>query len=232
MLFTLPEDANYTIQECYQVIRGATKDNHLTSTFYPNDMILHARFEVPKDANFKLSDIKVNEKPLKWGSQIAETFNVQLAGTAFKADVNEQATKFPAVSNREHPLPSVGYVLDHNILQASLNATNQLLANTNLTPCITKIEASSTTQIAIVAFNATERTQFDFGEGIKVKVLKEKIEKFGNSALQFQILITTDADIELGQKSLVLYNNDNQARFATAGALEVAAAGSLPLSTT
>jgi hypothetical protein len=78
--FKMPDSAEgYKIEDCYKIIRGT--DVNPGTTFYPNNMILHARFEVPAGAKFKLSDILVKGFPLKWGSQIADVFKVQLAGT-------------------------------------------------------------------------------------------------------------------------------------------------------
>lgn len=221
--FKMPDSAEgYKIEDCYKIIRGT--DINPGSTFYPNDMILHARFEVPEGAKFKLSDIKVKGFPLKWGSQIADVFKVQLAGTGIPGG-GDKPQEYPPVGNPEVTLPSVQYVLDNNLLQASLY--NQLNTFSNLTSCITQIEAGTTTGgIAVLASDAVQGTGFDFGAGITVSVTD--FQDLGNDNQLFIINITVDAKASLGEKPLALYNNTTAPKYALSGVLEVVAPGSLP----
>lgn len=223
-MFQLPENANKTIQDCYQIIRGVTANTG--TEYYPNNMILHSRFVVPADANFTLSDIKVNGKPLRWGSQIADTFHVQLAGTGNPAATGEKPEVFPPVENAVNPLPNVQYVLDYNVLEASLY--NKLNTLSNLTSCITQIEAGSTTKnIAILTSDANENTQFDFGDS-GIEVTQTSFQNLGNTAQLFVVSIKVDATVKTGQKPLALYNNNTDPKYPIAGVLEVVPTGTLP----
>jgi hypothetical protein len=68
----------------------------------------------------------------------------------------------------------VQYLLDNNLLQASLY--NKLNTFSNLTSCITQIEAGTTTSgIAVLASDAEQGTGFDFGTGISVCVTDFRI---------------------------------------------------------
>lgn len=221
--FQMPDSAEgYTIKDCYKIIRGT--DINPGTTFYPNNMILHSRFEAPAGARFKLSDILVQGQPLKWGSQIANVFNVQLAGTGIPG-VGDKPQEYPPVGNPAVTLPSIQYVLDHNLLLASLH--NKLNTLSNLTSCTTQIEAGTTTKgIAVLASDASKETGFDFGEGISVSV--KDFQDLGNDNQLFIIDITVDAAALLGEKPLALYNNTSDPKYNLSGVLEVVAPGSLP----
>lgn len=222
-MFTLPTNANKTIQDCYSVVRGVTANTG--NTYYPNNMILHSRFAVPADANFKLSDILVNEVPLKWGSQIADTFQVQLAGTGIPPAPGQKLQEYPPVGEPTSYLPNVQYVLDFDLLKASLY--NRLGTLSNLTSCITQVEAnSSISNISILANNAQQTTQLDFGTGIKVIV--NHFQNLGDAGQLFLVTITVDASVTLGQKPLALFNNDTDPQYAISGVLEVVPSGTLP----
>lgn len=221
--FAMPDSAEgYTIEDCYKIIRG-TATNPGTD-FYPFNMILHSRFEVPAGAQFKLSDIKVQGQPLKWGSQIADVFKVQLAGTGIPGG-SDKPQEYPPVGDPDVTLPSVQYLLDNNLLQASLY--NKLNTFSNLTSCITQIEAGTTTSgIAVLASDANRETGFDFGPGISVSVTN--YQDLGNDNQLFMIDITVHAAASLGEKPLALYNNTSDPKYTISGVLEVVAPGSLP----
>ncbi|WP_048504609.1 hypothetical protein [Chryseobacterium angstadtii] len=221
--FTMPASAEgYTIKDCYKIIRGT--DTNPGATFYPFNMILHSRFEVPAGAKFKLSEILVKGLPLKWGSQIADVFKVQLAGTGIPGGA-DKPQEYPPVGDPEVTLPSVQYLLDNHLLQASLY--NKLNTFSNLTSCITQIEAGTTTKgIAVLASDANEKTGFDFGKGLSVSVTD--YQDLGNDNQLFIVDITADANVALGEKPLALYNTASDARYTLSGVLEVVAAGSLP----
>ncbi|WP_080777916.1 hypothetical protein [Chryseobacterium phocaeense] len=221
--FKMPDSAEgYKINDCYKVIRGS--DTNPGTTFYPFNMILHSRFEAPAGAKFKLSDIMVKGSKIKWGSQIADVFKVQLAGTGIPGG-GDQPQQYPAVGDPEVTLPSVQYVLDNNLLQASLY--NKLNTFSNLTSCITQVEAGTTTSgIAILASDANKGTGFDFGPGISVSVTD--FQDLGNDNQLFIVDINVHSAALLGEKPLALFNNTTDPRYSIAGVLEVVASGSLP----
>lgn len=220
---SLPDSAEgFSAKDCYKVIRGVSENTG--SSYYPNAMILHSRFEAPAGAKFKLSDITVRGKSLQWGSQLADIFNVQLAGTGFKENQGKPQ-EFPPVGELSENLPSVQYLLDNNLLHASL--FNKLNTFSNLTSCITQVEVGSTTGgIAILASDANENTGFDFGEGISVSVIN--FQDLGNDNQLFLVEIQVAEDVSLGEKPLALFNNTSDSKFAVSGVLEVVSKSSLP----
>jgi hypothetical protein len=222
-MFTMPDGANYSIEDCYSVIRGLEQSSG--DTFYPNSMILHSRFKVPADANFSLSDIQVNGKPLNWGSQIADTFHVQLAGTGIPGDPSEKVIYPPvAEGNVNPPLPSVQYVIDYDVLEASLH--NHLETFSNVTSCITQVEQGSTVQnIAVLVSNADQNTQLKFSNGVTAQV--DSFQDLGDSGQLFIVSLTVAEDAELTQSTLILTNGHGDAEYPIYGVLEVVAPGSL-----
>lgn len=219
--FTMPAGANKTIQDCYEIVRGVESLDPSIG-YYPHNMVLHSRFFVPQGANFTLSDIMVNGVPLKWGSQIADVFQVQLAGTGIPGTGSPQ--KFPKVGDPVTELPSVQYLLDFNLLSASLY--NQLETLSNLTSCITQVEAGTTTgNIAVLTSSAEKTTQFNFGDGISYEV--ESFQDLGDMGQLFVLSITVSASCALGEKPLSLFNNSTDPQYPAYGVLEVVPAGTL-----
>ncbi len=115
--------------------------------------------------------------------------------------------------------------MDNNLLQASLY--NKLNTFSNLTSCITQIEAGTSTEgIAVLTNAATKETQFDFGPGISVVVTD--FQNIDEDTQLFLITITTATDTSLGEKPLSLYNNASDPKYTLSGVLEVVPHGSLP----
>jgi hypothetical protein len=111
------------------------------------------------------------------------------------------------------------------LLQASLY--NKLNTFSNLTSCITQIEAGTATEgIAVLTNGAVRDTHFDFGPGISVTVTD--FQNVDEDTQLFLITIETDANASLGEKPLSLYNNASDPKYALSGVLEVVASGSLP----
>lgn len=129
--FELPSWANKKIEDCFQIIRG---EEVLKGYEKLKNMILHTRFILPDDANFKFSDIKVNNLPLKWGSQIAETIKVQLSANAI---IIPKAVAIPElfypVKDKENELKQIkslmplnvykGYVANKTNIESSIKCT-------------------------------------------------------------------------------------------------------------
>ncbi|MBC9931028.1 hypothetical protein [Chitinophaga qingshengii] len=50
----------------------------------PGNFILHAVFEVPASKGYTVSDIKISNVPINWGSQVAYTFKMQIVASAYQ----------------------------------------------------------------------------------------------------------------------------------------------------
>lgn len=116
--FEMPSWTNKTIKDCFEIIRG--KDI-IEGYEELNNMILHMRFILPEDADFKFSDIKVNNLPIKWGSQIAETIKVQLSANAL-VDSDKPSKCYPVYEkNDDKKLKQIQHLIPLEVYAAYIN---------------------------------------------------------------------------------------------------------------
>lgn len=86
-----PDFSQYTLKgqqhDCSQfwtVKRGQETVNDYFGNPLPGNFILHAVFEVPSQYG-TVSDVWINNAPIQWGGQIAQTFNMGTVATAISA---------------------------------------------------------------------------------------------------------------------------------------------------
>lgn len=100
-----PDFSNYATpdgtpaESFFTVVRGRTAEE--AGTDY--DQILHATFEVPPEKGYTVSDIKIGDSQIWWGSQVAETFNQALAATAYTGLPTTDRQRYTDVADREDP---------------------------------------------------------------------------------------------------------------------------------
>lgn len=89
-------------EDYWTVVRGAMTLNDQFGRPLPGNLILHAVFEVPAGQGFTVSDIKIAGQNIRYASQIAATFSVQLNAMAYPAAappaqdcVGDPATVYP-----------------------------------------------------------------------------------------------------------------------------------------
>lgn len=61
----------------WSVLRGKTSIDGL-----PGNFILHAKFEVPADKGYTVSDITINGDPIAWGAQLMQTVQMHILASA------------------------------------------------------------------------------------------------------------------------------------------------------
>ena len=100
--FDLPEPSaenglqpHHTIEECWQITRGETELSPDLGFPSSANFILHVRFEIPQSwkdegVTIEVGDIEVDKAPLRWGSQVAATFNVGLFPIAIAHSVPDE----------------------------------------------------------------------------------------------------------------------------------------------
>ena len=74
----------------WTILRGQESLPDQDGLSMPNNFILHAKFEVPADLGYTISDITYdsgddNPVPITWGSQISRLFKMQIVATGFKS---------------------------------------------------------------------------------------------------------------------------------------------------
>jgi hypothetical protein len=83
--YTTPDGSDAA--QYWTIVRGTTTLNGPDGKPLPGNFILHAKFEVPKEKGFTVSDIKINGSNIQWGGQIAQTFSMHINGTGLGQSV-------------------------------------------------------------------------------------------------------------------------------------------------
>ena len=103
----MPDFSNYKTPDgtsastFWNIVRGSETLQSQDGKALPGNFILHAVFEVPSSKGYTVSDITIGGKNINWGSQIADTFRMQIVASAF------QGTKpqgYDAVGDQANPL--------------------------------------------------------------------------------------------------------------------------------
>jgi hypothetical protein len=87
--YSLPANAptGAKAEDYWRVVRGALTLDDQFGRPLPGNLILHAVYEVPADQGFTVSDIRIAGQNIRYASQVAATFSVQLNAMAFTAPV-------------------------------------------------------------------------------------------------------------------------------------------------
>lgn len=115
-LFELPESVinmGGKPEDLWTVLRGETEN-----PYYPNQMVLRAKFQVPSSWGINTSDIKIAGAPLVYASQIAQTMEVQLAAASHVMRL--KAPSQACTEGRAHSLPFIDLVTFPNLYKASI----------------------------------------------------------------------------------------------------------------
>lgn len=134
-------------------------------------MGLHAVFRAPKGyEQIKLSGIRIDGQPLRWGAQIAQTFQIGLRGT-FIAPEDTPAQQVLACPNDENPAPnrpSPQQLIPYDVLRAYQAAGTSGVSST-AAPVARRGQTLADVALVTTGTNADTPVVFPAG-GIKVKV--------------------------------------------------------------
>ncbi len=84
-----PDFSNYVTpdntpaENFWTIVRGTSSVNDDNGKPLPGNFILHAVFEVPADKDYTVGDIKISGELIDWGSQITNTFKMQIVASAY-----------------------------------------------------------------------------------------------------------------------------------------------------
>ncbi|MFN0217126.1 MAG: hypothetical protein ACKVT2_22950 [Saprospiraceae bacterium] len=104
-------------EKFWTIVRGKkTLVNEYGDTL-PGNYILHARFEVPKEYGYRVGDMTIADSLIKWGGQIARTYNMQIVASAIKmaAGPIKKCGGIPA-----NPTPDPQQLFHQNVFDAML----------------------------------------------------------------------------------------------------------------
>lgn len=68
----------------WTIKRGSQTLNDQNGNPLPGNFILHAVFEVPASKGYTVSDITIAGAPITWGSQVADTFKMQIVASGYQ----------------------------------------------------------------------------------------------------------------------------------------------------
>ncbi|NBF11714.1 hypothetical protein [Pseudomonas sp. Fl4BN1] len=105
---------NTPAENFWTVVRGDLKDPKVPGDI---DRILHATFSVPPEKNYTVGDIKINDQPIDFGSQIAATITMALMATVFPNSGVTQ-TAVGRSLDKELPNPAVSALQPLSVFNA------------------------------------------------------------------------------------------------------------------
>ncbi|GAB1542867.1 hypothetical protein NUACC21_55410 [Scytonema sp. NUACC21] len=201
--------ANAQPSDYWKVVRGRRRQNGEDM-----DFILHAVFEVPEDQGFTVSDITINGFNIEFGSQIAQTFDIALAGLPLPQLTPPES--FLCADVAQQPLPRPFLLRDSDLVDVTSRG------NLNM-----RIEPGTTVEnVVLIAFNSDLDATIELIDAPGVTVTKVDFQEQGGQQIFF-LTITASPDAPLGDRSLLLTNSDGSQGPAVFGLLEVVPPGTL-----
>lgn len=179
------------------------------------DYILHAVYEVPEELGFTVSDITINGFNIEYGSQIAQTFQIALAGLPLP-QVTPPDTLLCARGTPK-PLPRPYVLRELEVLSVALRSSLNM-----------RIEPGTTVQnVGLLAFDSDPDATIEFTDGTGITLEKTGLEDQGDGTYLFILTITAASDAPVGNRSVLLTNPDGSHGPAAFGLLEVVPPGTL-----
>jgi hypothetical protein len=136
------------VSQFWRIVRGTETLVDEWGNTMPGNYILHAVFEVPADKGYTVSDITIQGAPIRWGSQVVQTFKMQIMGMAFPAT---PGAALPCAGSPDVPLAQPLQLFHAEVFQAFastvvpnvVNFPMNLLSNSTLiAPCVKAAPAS------------------------------------------------------------------------------------------
>jgi hypothetical protein len=194
----------------WQIVRGRKRQDG-----EPIDYILHAVYEVPAELGFTVSDITIDGFNIDYGAQIAQTFQIALAGLPLAA-INPPA-EFACAGSPLELLPRAYALMDLDTLSVAFRS------NLNM-----RLEPGTTVEnVALYTAASDENVKIEFIEGTGITIEKTDFQSQGAREQLFLLKITVAADAPLGDRSLLLTNPDGAKGPAIYGMLKIVAPGTL-----
>jgi hypothetical protein len=210
--YQLPLDAPPDAQpsDFWKVIRGRKRQDGEAI-----DYILHAVYEVPTELGFTVGDITIDGFNIGYGSQIAQTFQIALAGLPLPpVSIPEE---FFCAGSPAKALPRAYALREIEMLSVAFRS------NLNM-----RIEPGTTVEnVALYTANSEEDVTIEFVEGTGITVEKTGFQDRDNGEQLFLLKIAVAADAPLGDRSVLLTNPNGDRGAAVYGLLEVVPSGTL-----
>lgn len=180
-------------------------------------MGLHAVFEVPSGLGFTVGDITINGDPIEYGSQITQTFQMQLTGQGIPSTQPPKATECQEPNPAHLPAPQV----------LQFPALGNANSRSTLAP---QVAQGSAVSLTLTGGNIKKGATVTFlGEGVTAHGT-DSWTQIDKDTASMVIRVEVAASAPLGDRALLLTNPDGAHGPAAPGMLEVVPAGSIPVS--
>lgn len=195
----------------WKVVRG-----RVAKAGEPLDYILHAVFEVPEEDGFTVGDIAIDGFNIDFGSQIAETFKVALAGATLERQ-GAAPPEYRCAGSPTNPLP-----------RPYLMAYSDMLSIATRSSLNVRIEqGASTDQLALIVLDGQRNSKLTLpdAQGVSLEVLS--VDAAGNDVYTFTLSVTVAANAAVGPRSIQATNADGSHGPPVYGLFEIVPQGSL-----
>ena len=212
LTISLADPVGLYIQEpnwgVYKTPDGASASDFWTVTRGkgPNQ-ILHAVFAVPPSKGYTVSDITINDKPINWGGQIAQTFQIRLMATGFPGSAlpPQQVLSCTPPDGISNPTPQAITLIPNNLLEAynKLFTIDGVVRNNPVLPAPI-LTPGQTVELALQCSDVAANPDISFGEGVDVTINSEsptgtaaagsrKASDLATRTFQLTLAVATDA---------------------------------------
>ena len=209
--YATPDGADAS--EFWTVVRGSAPD-----------MILHAAFAVPASKGYTVSDVTIGGQPIRFASQIAQTFRMGLSATVQPAAQTESV--LPCVETKPEaqcsPWPQV--IMGPGML-AKYAAQMGALGTSGLPPPTLRQGARASFALQVL-FATAKATIAVVGGGVTVTVTSASVE--GTTAT-FMVDLAVDADAAPGVRAVLVADPSYPAGPAAPGMLVIAPAAGVDM---
>jgi hypothetical protein len=223
----------------WTIVRGVVTLTDPWGNALPGNFILHAKYEVPQEKGYTVSDISINGVPIEYGSQIAQTIKMQIVAWAYQTTLPESlpCVGSPATSQAQ-PLQ----LFHQNVFTSyyatavsTVNVPMSLVSNSTLiAPTVTQGQQDIPMVLTATTLNIDTTSQlpavtFD-GDDITVRVLDSFPVSYAipgntypstNTALNIVISVASNA--KAGLRSIYVTNSGQQKGTAMPALLNVVA---------
>lgn len=194
---------NTPAQTFWTVVRGSLKDPNTSEDI---DRILHATFSVPPELGYTVSDIKIGNQPIQYGSQIAATITMALLATAFPNSGVVQ-TPVGATLDNSNPSPSVSALQALAVFTAyraqELASNEQPLSIPVLALAVSPGQQVSNIALLLNTSDTPDGAVFTVPEG-GVSIRIDGTQALPNAELSlYQVTLCVDANAAIGDRSIL-----------------------------
>jgi hypothetical protein len=200
----------------------------------PNQ-ILHAVFAVPASKGYTVADVMIGGRPIQWGGQIPQTFQIRLMATGFPGSALPPQQSLACQGRQNNPTPQAVILIPSDLLDA-YNALYTIEGQVTNSPVLPApiLSQGQTADLALQCTDVAVNPTISFGDGIAVTI--DAADRRGIAAgtvrtasklatRTFRLTIVVASDAAPGQRSVTVTNPGQTAAVPAPAFLTVVPAG-------